>query len=189
MRLRPCEQCRRHVTVSESRCPFCGDVLALDGPGLVVPLGRLSRAAVFAGATLAGACWTSSSAPRETPIEHELVETKPSPPTPGTIRGVVRNGANGQPLPGFTIILQLDSGEIRYATSDQQGVYTFVNVAPGTYALSYQTNTRQGLAVSGQVTLGADAGAQQDVSVTFPEPDRGPCCKPYGAPPARRRIV
>ena len=28
-----------------------------------------------------------------------------------------------------------------------------------------------------------------DLVVPYEEPDRGPCCKPYGAPPARRRVV
>ncbi|MDB4956377.1 MAG: hypothetical protein JWO36_3946 [Myxococcales bacterium] len=54
--LRPCGECQRHVAVTESACPFCAAVLAAPAPR-DLPLGRLSRAAVFAaGALAASAC-------------------------------------------------------------------------------------------------------------------------------------
>src|SRR5262245_35529830 len=58
-RLEPCPACRRHVRVSEQRCPFCGaDVRALAAlPARQLPTQRLGRAALFAfgvGATAAG---------------------------------------------------------------------------------------------------------------------------------------
>ena len=42
------------------------------------------------------------------------------------------------------------------------------------------------------VELGPNANERRDLSLVGPQPytpDTGPCCKPYGAPPARRRIV
>jgi len=50
--LRPCSGCRRHVAVSETACPFCGATRELPTSGSL-RLGRVSRAAVFAGAALA----------------------------------------------------------------------------------------------------------------------------------------
>lgn len=53
--LRPCSGCRRHVSIAERVCPFCAAPLAAAAPRdpRHQVLGRLSRAAVFAGAALA----------------------------------------------------------------------------------------------------------------------------------------
>ena len=51
----PCPECRRHVRVTETECPFCALPLDLAGtPEPRLPRARLGRAATFAfGATLA----------------------------------------------------------------------------------------------------------------------------------------
>lgn len=51
----PCPDCRRHVRVSESACPFCSASLDLAAtPEPLLPTRRLGRARLFAfGATLA----------------------------------------------------------------------------------------------------------------------------------------
>lgn len=51
----PCPECRRHVRVTETECPFCARPLDLAGtPEPQLPRVRLGRAATFAfGATLA----------------------------------------------------------------------------------------------------------------------------------------
>lgn len=196
MGLRPCGSCRRHVHASEASCPFCRAELAPVAPRFATIGGRLGRAAIFAGATLAGsACW-SQSQPREKKIEHDTVEAKPGPievkPGPldvGTIRGFVRDGRTGALMPNFRVMLQHPDGTITNTTSDQRGEYVFKNLAPGNYVVHHPpTHPRQG-PVGMTVLLGADKGQEADVTVYFPEPDRGPCCKPYGAPPARRRVV
>ena len=52
--LRPCTECRRHVSIDERVCPFCGAGLIAATPTPTrVMLGRVSRAAVFASAALA----------------------------------------------------------------------------------------------------------------------------------------
>jgi hypothetical protein len=43
------------VASSEPQCPFCGARI-IGEPARMLPLGRLSRAAVFAGAALATSC-------------------------------------------------------------------------------------------------------------------------------------
>ena len=53
--LQPCTACHRHVASTETQCPFCGAAIVGD-PARTLPLGRLSRAAVFAGAALATSC-------------------------------------------------------------------------------------------------------------------------------------
>src|SRR5688572_11979208 len=52
--LRPCSGCRRHVSIDERVCPFCETTLSAGSPHQPF-FGRMSRAAVFAGAALASA--------------------------------------------------------------------------------------------------------------------------------------
>jgi hypothetical protein len=191
MLLRECPRCRRHVSVRELECPFCDVTLGGSSTSVRVAVaGRLSRAAVFAGATLAGtACWTDANTPRTTPIEHKTVDAKPTPPPPGTIRGVIRNAGTGEPLPGMSLMIALRDGNTVYATSNQQGQYEFTNLPPGEYLVEYELGNPRERPHGIKVTLGGDAGTLADVRVVLPAPDRGPCCKPYGAPPARRRLV
>jgi hypothetical protein len=155
-----------------------------------VTASRLGRAAIFAGATIVGtACWTDAKTGPTTPVEDKKpVETKLTTPPPGTIRGVIRNGDNGAPLPGVSVMLRI-GGTDYFATSNQQGVYEFTNLPPGTYDVEWASGDPRERPQAVRVTLGGDAGALADLKVFFPPPDTGPCCKPYGAPPARRRIV
>jgi hypothetical protein len=66
--LEPCPQCRRHVLVSETVCPFCASSLsgAFANQSRPVPQTRLGRAAVFAFGVVAltqGACEHGSRPP------------------------------------------------------------------------------------------------------------------------------
>ena len=57
--LTPCTGCSRHVRSTESACPFCGTLLAAQEARAASPrrAGRLTRAAIFAGAAMiAPAC-------------------------------------------------------------------------------------------------------------------------------------
>lgn len=97
--LRPCVGCRRHVSIEDGVCPFCGTTREVDGPGGAMKLGRLSRAAVFAGAALAGSACGGSKAKADTPIDNTQEQTasvdagveQPPPPPP--------NDPNNIPMP------------------------------------------------------------------------------------------
>lgn len=66
--LLPCGECRRHVAVTASTCPFCGATREASTPASA-RLGRLSRAAVFAGAALATtAC--GGKKPKSEPVDN-----------------------------------------------------------------------------------------------------------------------
>jgi hypothetical protein len=156
--------------------------------------GRLGRAAVFAGATLAGtACWTDAPAPRTTPIEHRhdnAWAAKHDDLAPGTIRGVIRDANNGHPLPGFPVELRSADGRIsQQAMSDQYGAYVFTGLTPGAYVVEHQSGNPRQAPMRVEVSLSVDAGQRVDIPVYMQPIDKGACCKPYGAPPARRRIV
>jgi len=60
--LRPCTACQRHVAITEAACPFCSASLVETEPRSM-PLGRLSRAALFAGAALATAACGGKAKP------------------------------------------------------------------------------------------------------------------------------
>jgi hypothetical protein len=78
--LRPCPACHRHVAISESACPFCTTTLAASEPH-AVGLGRMSRAAVFATAALAGtAC--GGSKPKADHVDHAPVQADAGTPAP-----------------------------------------------------------------------------------------------------------
>ncbi|HEU4610710.1 MAG TPA: carboxypeptidase-like regulatory domain-containing protein [Kofleriaceae bacterium] len=188
MVLRPCPSCRRHVDADEPRCPFCRGDLTPAAPR-ALPVGRVGRAAVFAGATLATTgCWTSAPPPRTTPVEHVEAVHADSPLPVGTIRGVVRD-SGGTLLSGYTVYLRWPSGETRATTSNANGEYVFGGLPPGRYAVEYRTGDPRQPPASLPVELTTDTGARRDLEIFFvPYPDTA-CCKPYGAPPARRRIV
>jgi hypothetical protein len=78
------------------------------------------------------------------------------------------------------------------ATTDADGKFVFANLAPGSYQVRLvdgKGNAYQGLMPQ---TVAVTAGQAVQVVMQVPRPYvpvREPCCKPYGAPPARRRVV
>ena len=88
--LRPCSGCRRHVSIAERVCPFCAAPLAAVSPRDPL-VGRLSRAAVFAGAALAStACGgkkaktenVNNTEQHEQALKTDAGPTFPEPPPP-----------------------------------------------------------------------------------------------------------
>lgn len=131
--------------------------------------------------------------PRTTPIEDNAQQraTDPAPPAvaPRTIRGFVRDVDTGEPLPGVLVSLHAGDGDYRESWTDDRGEYVFVDLEPGTYTVAYVPRHPRDSGTEVQVTLAEGAGQRADLEIEAPRPDLGPCCKPYGAPPARRRVV
>ena len=73
--LRPCSGCRRHVSIDERVCPFCEATLTAASPQQPL-FGRLSRAAVFAGAAIAStAACGGKKKPETTTNDQQTVQT------------------------------------------------------------------------------------------------------------------
>src|SRR5262245_16417639 len=77
----------------------------------------------------------------------------------GTISGVVQD-ASGGVLPGVTVEAASPAliEKVRSAVTDSEGIYRVINLAPGTYAVTYtlpgfSTVRREGLELSAGVTL------------------------------------
>jgi Carboxypeptidase regulatory-like domain len=196
----PCSQCHRHVRVTEDGCPFC----------------RAPRSSALVGAIMGLAVGCGTPAPRtqmvrELPIQapdagapdappdaapvvvDAAVDAPPAPPAQGKgkISGRVfsKVGAN---TVYYDVGLQLISSDrtvIRYAgtNSAQQGAYELQDLPPGTYKLHISDNTQDADAEL-DVVVGRDQSVKLDIDLARIAMRLRPA-KPYGAPPARRRLV
>jgi hypothetical protein len=184
------------VARTESKCPFCGARTKI-APRALAQTARLTRAAVFAGAA---ACshTPSPQPPPPPPVEYPFV----LPPAPAegraSLSGVVREG--GYRKSGITVKLRSEDGNVTLDTSTNgKGEFQFLDLVPGAYVIIAEPGYHNPRPQDGpvmqlpvQVQLGPNTNERRDLSLVEPmpnTPDTGPCCKPYGAPPARRRIV
>jgi hypothetical protein len=83
-RLLPCPSCHRHVRVDSQSCPFCAAAVAFESepPAPAPALGRLTRAAVFAGAALVSTA-AAGCGGSPTKVENPKVENVPDASTEG----------------------------------------------------------------------------------------------------------
>ncbi|HEY5952295.1 MAG TPA: carboxypeptidase-like regulatory domain-containing protein [Kofleriaceae bacterium] len=199
MTLRACSQCRRHFA-AEAVCPFCGTA-APPVPQRPRLGGRLSRAAVFASVTLVG-CYTSNPPPQQygpppPPPPHEEPQhfSDPPPPRPtsgGSISGVVRDSRNTTPMPNVSVQLMSNAQpptiEPQATQTDANGRYSFANLPAGTYLIVYGNANPRSRQRPQQLVFIADHEAKAlDLQIYSPPPSNIPM--PYGAPPARARVV
>ncbi|MBV8758229.1 MAG: carboxypeptidase regulatory-like domain-containing protein [Deltaproteobacteria bacterium] len=194
--LTPCPACARHVR--ERSCPFCG---ADVPPPALRPrfVGPATRAAIFSAATTAAVtgCWTGPVAePATSTTTSERTERNPdthatdTPATTGAIDGTVMDSTSGQPVAGAQV--SLDGKQV--TTTDYNGHYKFAGVAAGTHTITVAThgNRAHGGGAYASANVVVHGGlARADIAVVLPQPtfDPNSIPKPYGAPPARRRLV
>ena len=184
----PCPRCRRHVR--ESTCPFCGAAIMPVASRPIIAVGRLTRSAVFAGASLASGCWVDKAPPPTTPTTP--VKQTPSNASRGTVRGVVIDAATGRPVNQAWIQITPnpynaeDHDRNKDATTDVDGRYT-VELPPGDYRVAVQSADRAQPRPEHLVTVQAGDSLSVDFQIALPPTP--PMPMPYGAPPARRRVV
>jgi hypothetical protein len=204
--LAPCPACHRHVA-DEPGCPFCGTPLTVRPTICPTLPGRFSRAAVFAGATVVGCSSGSSSnepAPSPPPPPVTRFDAPPVPPpplpdAPTRARVVGRKLTfSGRPLKDSEIALvdpdavtgvgKGSAGSAGSATpgrrvtrTDREGFFAFEDIEPGDYLLE---------SPGAQHAIHLETGTNH-VDFVMPKPpeERHPINMPYGAPPARYRIV
>ncbi|HUS30591.1 MAG TPA: carboxypeptidase-like regulatory domain-containing protein [Kofleriaceae bacterium] len=205
MQLVACTKCNRHIRITATHCPFCSAPHTRIARSLLDAGGRLSRAAVFAGAA---ACYTSSpqqvQGPPPPPPPDDTVQQAPPPddstfsqPPPGDrqpyslgrIEGTVSARGPGLNIGGIRVFVHGQNLN-QDTTTDEGGRFRFEKLPPGTYTIELEGNGNPRSAPPRQVvTVIADGAATVTLVYSPYVPDRGPCCKPYGAPPARRRVV
>lgn len=187
MTLVPCKRCHRHVDANDARCVFCGAVeidrrlgaeARAGSPARIA--GRLCRAAIFAGAvTVASACGGS--------VHYESL---PAAVANGEVRGhVLRH--DGTPARGafvnlYSEALRATAGRDSISVQvGPDGRFAFPDVPPGRYRIAVS-----GLGESPKFEVRAREAAVVKLELDKPKPvDPRQMAKPYGAPPARRRIV
>ena len=181
----PCSSCARHVRDAETACPFCGAELVASPPRTVAIVGRVTRAAVFSAALVA--CGT----------KHD--EPKPAPPT-GSAEKLDQdfNQLLGSAEPGSA-----EPGSAVAHASDAAVAGDAAQVAVPVDAMSDEERTRQLQHQQQQQTDQHKRDEEQALRRQREEElrrreeqirlqqqqDFNHNAKPYGAPPARRRVV
>jgi hypothetical protein len=157
--LAPCPHCNRHIRANEATCPFCIQAVASRRAQYVPTLGRVSRAAVFSAALVA--CSKD--------------EPKPPPPTP--------------PAQGSDDLEKLLDHQPQVAAQPDAA-------APADAGVDAAMDA--GLVDAGMPDAGVrvqkkkkkrDPANLEDTQLTPDKLDPRHMAKPYGAPPARRRVV
>jgi hypothetical protein len=184
---------------------------------------RLNRAAVFAGAALAGpACWSTTKKPEP----DRVVETTPAPDAPtaepavdagaapvtaqtqttqaqttqtqttqtqtpapmatATLHGRVSIARTGEALASWTVIITGPGRQPVTVQTNDRGRYRVI-LPPGDYSVQLATNHPRRSGPIRAVTLKDRSNVRLDLALDLPEPSAVPM--PYGAPPARGRIV
>ncbi len=156
----------------------------------------MSRAAVFA----AGAAWASGCA-SEPSVQQS---TRPYAVHARIVAGTAEPGAieirfvdeDGKPRPSWGVALVTSEGLRITATTDQDGLALFHRLAPGHYRVEVSTKRRDAPSANddGRWGHGVAVTSKQVTSLVItlppaPHVEYSHSAKPYGAPPARRRVV
>lgn len=210
--LAPCAACGRHVRTTEMSCPFCrrSPVFVAAVMSLAVGCGTPTqpvappRELPPQAADAARVPDAPADAPSpDAPPPDATVVVDAAPPLPpdaavpqvkhkGKIVGrVFRADPDGPAYHDISLYLVsvADPSVNRYATTGPsvKGRYEITDVPPGTYKLHIADNTRDGDGVM-DVVIKKDQTLKLDVNLNQIALRRRPP-KPYGAPPARRRVV
>lgn len=147
---------------------------------------KLTRAAIFASTALvAPACWSGNP---PAPQHVEAGSDAPIDPKTGTVvLVVVSNG--GAPISGREVRLGIGNEAPREASTDERGVATFSNLPPGNYAYETHDGHPRHSPERGMITVAAGQVARTTVRVYIAPYNPHATPMPYGAPPARRRMV
>jgi hypothetical protein len=158
--LRPCTECSRHVRVDEAACPFCGGDNTAPFTPPRIPTGRLTRAAIFASALATG--------------------------------GAAACGTNPEPVDPTD---DQTTGDDKIMQQDGTTDTTNTTPAPTPDAMMAAPPAAVDAMMAAQPPPPApvDAGVAIDTN-TDVVPDKvewnpNHIPKPYGAPPARKRLV
>lgn len=162
--------------------------------------GRLSRAAVFSLAACSGGAQQTQVVqppppppPSDAALPADTTQFATPPPDdqPATAEvGVIEGAVVFGRSPGVGLRVTLHgTGIDRNTQTGPDGSFTFTDVPVGQYKVTLLPQHPSGSQQVRNVTVVAGMPVRVQYTIASPVPDRGPCCKPYGAPPARRRIV
>jgi hypothetical protein len=170
--LLPCPGCRRHIAITERTCPFCATALAPTTVRRPILARRAPRAAVFASVTLV-ACWTSKGADTHSNVvPDERANQGSAAPGDGS-----EHAASDEPHFARALI---DAG-VAAAPPDAAARHVIKKGCQPVGAFDPADNRP----ICGDEGNDINRGHR----CVDQGPNKPPVCMPYGAPPARRRIV
>jgi hypothetical protein len=103
--------------------------------------------------------------------------------TSGTIVGIVKNSAKVAVAGATVIAAGVETGSIRATVSSSDGVYSFSDLAPGTYAVTAQVDGYPDVALP-PVTVVAGKAARSDIVMNVPAEVSSPLAPALAATPA-----
>jgi hypothetical protein len=103
--------------------------------------------------------------------------------TSGTIVGIVKNSAKVAVAGATVIATGVESGSIRATVSSSDGIYSFSDLAPGTYAVTAQVDGYPDVALP-SVTVVAGKAARSDIVMNVPAEVSSPLAPALAATPA-----
>jgi hypothetical protein len=175
MELVPCNVCRRHVSVGETTCPFCAAAVPAQRARRFAPRGRITRAAVFSAALVG--CESKQTAPTPVPAPQQQGSDDLEKMLDGDHHVVDR------PAPATDAAVAADATEIAAGAIDA-GVPADAGVDEKALA---EKREKQRKAKERRLREERERKQLEDQVVR--ERDWHNIAKPYGAPPARRRVV
>jgi hypothetical protein len=158
----PCPACKRHVATREITCPFCASALPAQRARHAVVLGRVTRAAVFSAAVIACDSDKPAPAPAPTPAQgsDDLERLLDDPAAPRV----------APPVDAALADAHVDAPLVDAGVPDA-------------------ARPDAGVAKKKKTQKKRDPDNLEDVKIQEERFDQRHLAKPYGAPPARRRIV
>jgi Putative beta-barrel porin-2, OmpL-like. bbp2/Carboxypeptidase regulatory-like domain len=101
----------------------------------------------------------------------------------GTIVGIVKNSAKAAVAGATVIATGIESGSIRATVSSSDGIYSFSDLAPGTYAVTAQVDGHPDVALP-SVTVVAGKATRSDIVMNVPSEVSSPLAPALAATPA-----
>jgi hypothetical protein len=176
MELVTCVHCRRHVGVRETVCPFCASALPAQRPQHVPLRGRLSRAAIFSAAAALVGC-----------------DSKPSTPAPVPAHG---SGSGSGSADDLEKMLDVDQHVVDHPAPPADAAVDAIAIA-ATVDAGVPVDAGVDPAVVAEQRRRREAERKRreqerlrrEQQLIDQQIMRQNVAKPYGAPPARRRVV
>ena len=162
----PCSACARHVKHDETACPFCGAPFVAPAPRSARVIGRVTRAAVFSAALVA--C-------------HKQEEPKPAPKT-GSAEHLDQDfnqllgSAEVQQAPADAAVAVAADAAIDAGKSDEERTRELQHAQQVEQQQKQHADDERRRRELEQQRLRDQENMMHNA-------------KPYGAPPARRRVV
>jgi hypothetical protein len=171
----PCSACARHVKHDETACPFCGAPFIAPAPRNARVVGRVTRAAIFSAALVA--CG-----------KHE--DPKPTP-KPGSAEHLDQDfnqllgSAEVQQAPADAAVALASDAAVDAGLSDEERTRQLQ------HAQDQQRQQQQQQQQQQQRQHADDERRRRELEQERlrEQQDMMHNAKPYGAPPARRRVV